>query len=587
MQWSVILVGTACTPLNTFRSPIHHTRVKVVALRGPTRILQEKLRYWINSMTKDLRAADVLARRLYEAGCRHAFGMPGGEVLTIVDALESAGITFHLAKHENAAGFMGEGVHHADGTTVILVATLGPGALNGVNVVANAHQDRVPMLVLTGCVDAPEEQSYTHQVLDHQAVFTPITKATFRLSAEAAEVIADKAVAIATEPRSGPVHIDVPISVADAPARERGIRRAPAAATLPDNETLAQAQSWLADAKCPLAIIGLDAVAEETAPALRAFLEAHQIPFVTSYKAKGILPEDHPLCLGGAGLSPLADTHLLPLVKQADLVLSLGYDPIEMRPGWRDAWNVHRQRVIEIAAEANTHYMHQSSLNIVASLTPTLAALTPATADTPHRWPGGEPAATRGALTKAFPQDDSWGPAGVIAECRATLPPETLATADSGAHRILLSQMWTCHEPRGLIQSSGLCTMGCAVPMAIGRKLAQPERPVVSFSGDAGFLMVAGDLATAAELNVAPIFVVFADASLALIELKQRQRQMTNRGVDFARHDFAAIGRAFGGNGVTVHDRTELRAALQSALASDRFTVISAQIEPGGYDGRI
>ena len=538
-------------------------------------------------MTKDLRAADILARRLYEAGCRHAFGMPGGEVLTLVDALETAGITFHLAKHENAAGFMGEGVHHADGAPVILVATLGPGALNGVNVVANAHQDRVPMLVLTGCVDAAEEHSYTHQVLDHRAVFAPITKATFRLGAEAAEVIADKAVSVATEPRNGPVHIDVPISVADAPARERGIRRAPAAATLPDQATLAQAHSWLADAKHPLAIIGLDAVAEAAGPTLRAFLEAHQIPFVTTYKAKGILPEDHPLCLGGAGLSPLADTHLLPLVEKADLILSLGYDPIEMRPGWRDAWDVNSQRVIEIAAEANTHYMHQSKLNIVAPLTPALTALTPKASSASSTWLRGEIDQARTALAEAFPQDDSWGPAGVIAECRATLPPETLATADSGAHRILLSQMWTSHEPRGLIQSSGLCTMGCAVPMAIGRKLAQPDRPVVSFSGDAGFLMVAGDLATAAELNVAPIFVVFADASLALIELKQRQRQMTNRGVDFARHDFAAMGRAFGGNGVTVRDRTELRAALTRALASDRFTVISAEIEPGGYDGRI
>ncbi|MEL0436464.1 thiamine pyrophosphate-binding protein [Phycobacter sp. K97] len=538
-------------------------------------------------MTKDLRAADILARRLYEAGCRHAFGMPGGEVLTLVDALETAGISFHLAKHENAAGFMGEGVHHSDGAPVILVATLGPGALNGVNVVANAQQDRVPMLVLTGCVDAAEEHTYTHQVLDHRAVFTPITKATFRLNAEAAEVIADKAVSIATAPRCGPVHIDVPISVADSPARERNIRRAPAAATVPDNATLAQAHSWLKEAKRPLAIIGLDAVAEGAGPALRAFLDANQIPFVTTYKAKGILPEDHPLCLGGAGLSPLADRHLLPLVKEADLILSLGYDPIEMRPGWRNAWDAKTQRVIEIAAEANTHYMHQSSLSIVSPLSATLTALTPETARLSNTWTHGQPDKARVALATAFPQDDSWGPAGVIAECRASLPPETLATADSGAHRILLSQMWTCHEPRGLIQSSGLCTMGCAVPMAIGRKLAQPDRPVVSFSGDAGFLMVAGDLATATELNVAPIFVVFADASLALIELKQRQRQMTNRGVDFARHDFAAMGRAFGGNGVTVRDRTELRAALAQALASDRFTVISAEIEPGGYDGRI
>ncbi|KAE9631456.1 thiamine pyrophosphate-binding protein [Parasedimentitalea maritima] len=537
-------------------------------------------------MTTPTRAADVLARRLYQAGCRHAFGMPGGEVLTLVDALQAAGITFHLAKHENCAGFMGEAVHHSDGAPAILVATLGPGALNGVNVVANAHQDRVPMLVLTGCVDAAEELNYTHQVLDHQAVFAPITKATFRLNAEAADLIADKAVAIATAPRNGPVHIDIPISVADAPATDRGIRRAPASATVPDDTALAQARDWLSSSKRPIAIIGLDALQENAGGAIRAFLETFQIPFVTTYKAKGILPEDHALCLGGAGLSPLADTHFLPLLRDADLVICIGYDPIEMRTGWRDVWDLTRQNVIDITPEPNLHYMHQAQLSFVSAISPTLAVL--ANASTPSAtWVDGQPEAAKAALHCAFPRDDNWGPAAVIAESRAVLPKGTLATADSGAHRILLSQMWGCEEPRGLIQSSGLCTMGCAVPMAIGRKLAQPDRPVISFSGDAGFLMVAGELATAAEMQVAPIFLVFVDASLALIELKQRQRQLANAAVDFGRHDFAAMGRAFGGDGVKVRNRKELRAALTDAMSAQHFTVIAAEIEPGGYDGRI
>lgn len=537
-------------------------------------------------MTTPTRAADIIARRLYEAGCRHAFGMPGGEVLTLVDALEAAGISFHLCKHENTAGFIGEGVHHRDGAPVILLATLGPGVLNGTNAVANAHQDRVPMVVLTGCVDADEEQSYTHQVLDHRAVFAPVTKATFRLDAGAAEIIIDKAVSIALEPRQGPVLVDVPISAAAAPASDRSIRRAPASATAPAGAALAQAQAWLAEAERPLAVIGLDALQEAAGPALQSFLETHGIPFVTSYKAKGIIPEDHPLCLGGAGLSPLADKHLLPLVEQSDLILSLGYDPIEMRPGWRNAWDVARQHVIEVAPEANTHYMHQSGLTFLCPLAPALEAFSDGTQPR-DTWTNGAIETAKAGLAQAFPMDDGWGPAAVIAEARAVLPRETLATADSGAHRILLSQMWQCAEPRGLIQSSALCTMGCALPMAIGRKLAQPERPVVSFSGDAGFLMAAGELATAAEMGLAPIFVVFTDASLALIELKQRQRQLTNAGVDFARHDFAAIGRAFGGNGATVRNRAELRAALEEALAADRFTVISAEIAPGGYDGRI
>ncbi len=533
------------------------------------------------------RAADMLAQRLYEAGCRHAFGMPGGEVLTLVDALENAGITFHLTKHENAAGFMAEAVHHRDGAPAILVATLGPGAMNGINVVANALQDRVPMIVLTGCVDADEALTYTHQVMDHAQVYRSITKGTFMLTADGADIIADKAVSLANQPRPGPVHIDVPISVAD--RRVSGIKRrrlAKVAPVAPGAECLEKARRWVAEAERPLAIIGLDVLYDDSRCVVRAFLEHFNIPFVTTYKAKGVVPEDHPLCLGGAGLSPLADKHLIPLVEQADLVLCLGYDPIEMRPGWREIWDPETKRVIDISAVVNDHYMHQAGLNLVADTGATLEAIAKGN---PARktWPRGEPELVKAALAKAFPTDEAWGPAAIIAETRAALPAETLATADSGAHRILLSQMWECSEERGLIQSSALCTMGCAVPMAIGLKLVEPDRPVISFSGDAGFLMVAGELSTAAELGGNPIFLVFVDASLALIELKQRQRQMGNRGVDFDRHDFAAMARAFGGYGHTVRNREELRASLDQALKADNFTVIAAEIDRGGYDGRI
>ena len=537
--------------------------------------------------TSSIRAADALAQRLYAAGCRHAFGMPGGEVLTLVDALEAAGITFILAKHENAAAFMAEGVYHQTGAPGILVATVGPGALNGVNAVANAHQDRVPLIVLAGAVDADEAQTYTHQVLDQQAVFRPITKASFALVQGAAHVIADKAVAIATEGRPGPVHIDVPISVADSKVSSTPVpHRADAARTAPAGDDLLRARDWLAQSVRPILVVGVDAMNQDAGPALVRFAEKHGVPVITTYKAKGLLPEDHPLALGGAGLSPLADTHLMPLLNAADLIVCLGYDPIEMRTGWRDAWTPQDQNVIDITAEPNHHYMHQSGLNFIADCSASLAAMSDGVPPQ-QTWPDDAPQRTRTALKQAFPTDDDWGPAAVIDTCRTTLPRETIASADSGAHRILLSQMWACYTARGLIQSSALCTMGCAVPLAIGAKLAAPENPVVSFSGDAGFLMVAGELATAAELNLKTIFVVFVDASLALIELKQRSRQLRNAGVDFASHDFAAIGRAFGGAGADVTNRKDLEQALKDALVADTFTVIAAHIERGAYDGRI
>ena len=532
------------------------------------------------------RAADLLARRLYEAGCRHAFGMPGGEVLTVVDALERAGIRFHLVAHENAGGFIAEGVHHMQAMAgtfapAILVGTVGPGVMNAVNTVCNAAQDRVPLLVISGCVETDEALTYTHQVMDHEAVLAPVCKATFRLTAKGAGIIADKAVALALEGRAGPVHIDVPIGVAAAevPGAPEP-HRAPPSPLVPAAEDLQTARAWLRHAERPLVVAGLDAVRDDAGAAVLAFCEAYGAPLVTTYKAKGLVDERHPLALGGAGLSPLADRHILPLVERADVVVLAGYDPIEMRTGWRDPFAAGT-RVIDIAHAPNTHYMHQGDLMFVSHVGETLGLLQGDAARKP--WDGE----TEGALLAAFPPDDEWGPAGVIAEARAALPEETIATVDSGAHRILLSQMWTTHRPRTLLQSSAFCTMGVAVPMAIGAKLAAPERPVVSFCGDGGMLMVAGELATAAVERLPVIFVVFVDASLALIEMKQRGMQLANAGVDMTRHDFAALGRAFGGRGETVRSRPELRAALEDALEADTFTVIAAEIEPGGYDGRI
>lgn len=534
-------------------------------------------------------AADVLARRLYEAGCRFAFGMPGGEVLALIDALGRAGIEFVLAKHENAAGFMAEGVHHRSGAPGILVTTVGPGALNAVNVVENARQDRVPLIVLTGAIDPEEAATYTHQVLDQQQVFRAVTKASFTYVAGAAGAIADKAVGIATEGRPGPVHIDIPISVASATVPEAAAPRRPPAAPLRPAEgaELSMARRWLGTAQRPVMVTGVDAVNQGAGAAIRQFAETYGIPVISTYKAKGLIAEDHPLSLGAAGLSPKADRLLLPFLAQADLIICAGYDPIEMRTGWRDPWDPARVPVIDITAAPNTHYMHQAGANFVADCGATLAALSIGIAPRPQTWPGGEVAALKAALAHAFPGDEDWGPAAVIDTCLTMLPEGTLATADSGAHRILLSQMWRCTEPRGLMQSSGLCTMGCAVPLAIGAALASPERRVVSFSGDAGFLMVAGELATAAELGVAPVFVVFVDASLALIDLKQRQMGLASRGVDFAGPDIAAIGRAFGGAGHTVTSRAGLAAALKAALTEERFTVIAAVIERQAYDGRL
>ena len=530
--------------------------------------------------------AEIIARRLYEAGCRHAFGIPGGEVLTMMDALRDARIAFNLAKHENAAGFMAEGTYHATGAPGILLATVGPGVANAVNVVANAFQDRVPLIVLTGCIDEAQAFSYTHQVFDHGELLRPVTKASFKAADGAVDVMVTKALTIALGERPGPVHIDLPISLAKQEQFEDGAAKLlqPAAMAPAPGPDLEAARRLLSEAERPLMVAGLDVLSQGASATVASFCRGLSMPLITTYKAKGVLPEDEPLALGGAGLSPKADEVLLPLIERADLIVAAGYDPIEMRASWTNPWDP--DKVVEVSAVANTHFVHQSRIGFVGHVGKGLEALRDGVNVRPA-WPHGEAAAARAKLKDLFASGGAWGPARVIEVARQALPDNTVVTADTGAHRILLSQLWECFEPRGLLQSSGLCTMGCALPLAMGYKLARPQRPVVAVTGDAGLEMVLGELATLRDLALPVIVVVFVDASLALIEMKQRKVGFPNLGVDFGATDFAGLADALGGHGVAVGDAASLEEALRLALERDRFTLLACAIELKFYDGSI
>ncbi|MEM9048528.1 MAG: thiamine pyrophosphate-binding protein [Pseudomonadota bacterium] len=531
-------------------------------------------------------AADIIASRLFRAGVRHAFGVPGGEVLTLIDALERAGIRFVLARHENAAGFMAEGAWHATGAPGVLVATVGPGLANCVNVTANAQQDRVPLLVLSGSVPEAEALRYTHQVFDHRAVLRPLVKASFEARPGACDAMIDKALRIALDPQPGPVHIDLPVAVAatDHPQAE-GAERAVLSPSAPaPGADLEAARAMFRTARRPVIMAGLDLLDEPGAAGiLRDTARRFQIPVVTSYKAKGVLPESDPLSLLGHGLSPKSDAAILPLLRSADLVIAAGYDPIEMRPGWQDPWLP--QRCIEFVATANSQYMHQARLSWVCGIGPGLQALAEGAEPRPL-WPDAIPNATRAALEDAFAPGAAWGPARAIATMDALTPPEVTVTVDSGAHRILLSQMWHCARPRSLLQSTGLCTMGCALPLASGHALASGGR-ALAVMGDGCLDMVLGELATLRDLALPVTVAVLVDASLALIELKQRREGMPSAGVDFGATDYAALARAMGIEAFAVGDDAGLCTALPAALSGAGPTLIAIAIPRRAYDGLI
>jgi acetolactate synthase-1/2/3 large subunit len=529
-------------------------------------------------------AADLIAARLAAAGVRHAFGMPGGEVLALLDALGRAGIAFHLCRHENSGAFMAEGTHHMTGSPGVLLATIGPGVLNAVNAAANALQDQAPLIILSGCVDGAEAAVYTHQIVDQAGALRAVTKGSFRIEDGAADIIIDRAVALALADPPGPVHVDLPVTLAARAQTPRpGLCTPPVAPAAPaPGPMLDAARARISKARRPVMIAGLGVLHHGAEADVAALCRAHQIPLLTTYKAKGVLDERDPLSLGGHGLSPAADAIIAPMLADADLILLAGYDPVEMRPGWRGLWAP--EQAIEVAHIAPAHGMHGASAAFVGDVGAGLRALFHGAAPAAS-WEDGTPARVRAALKARFAPRDEWGPHAAFAALRRALPDTAVITADSGAHRILLSQMWEAPAPRTLLQSSGFCTMGCALGLAAGAKAAAPGRAVCAVMGDGGFEMVAGELATLRDLGLPVVVVVMVDGSLGLIAMKQDAMGLPPGGVALGRTDLVQVAEGFGGAGRVVRGAAAFAAELADAQARDRFTLIAVEIDKAGYSG--
>lgn len=519
---------------------------------------------------------DALAEALAHAGTQYVFGISGGEVLLLMDALTRAGIRFVGARHETAAGFMAEGSWHASGKVGVMLGTVGPGATNGVNAVANARQDRVPLLVITGAIDDAEHYAYTHQWLDQRALFAPITKATFTLVPEAADEIMARAIALALAHPQGPVHLDVPVGLARAAAPHRSAPSRTSARI--GHAALEDVRARLAQTERPLVLAGLDAI--DASEALQALLEMTSAPLITTYKAKGVIDERDARVLGAAGLSPSADKLLLPLVRSADVVVLAGYDPIEMRRGWVEPF-APDALVIECTPSALQHGVHTSSLLALGDVRASLHAITPDASATSASW-RERVSHVRTQLRETFSAERDFGPRGIAHALRSAWPDEGFVSVDTGAHRIVFSQAFEARVPHRLLQSSGLCTMGCAVPLAIGVALTQNE-PVLAVVGDGGLDMVLGELLTARDLAVTLVVVVIDDQSLGLIALKQERDGLPRLGVDLGATDYVGIARAMGSHGERASHPTDLQRAIHEARARGGLTVIHCPISKHAY----
>ena len=528
-----------------------------------------------------LSGATAIVTALADAGTRVVFGLPGGGPnLDVVGAAAAAGLRFVLAHTETAAVIMAATYADVTGLPGAAVVTRGPGLASAVNGIAHAALDRLPVVVIADTVRLADTGRVSHQRLDQAALGRVVAKAVVTIGRDRTREAAAEAVRLALMPPAGPVVALMDDSGISDPGGAPGLERpgrAPDDSGPRDVAVLARA---LRGSRRPLIMLGTGAIAQTAA--IRAALAGRGIPALHTYRARGIVPDS---AAEAAGLVT-GGTMEWPLLAAADLIVGLGVDEAEMIPA---AWD-HAAPVLLVAGyppghQGSAYFPGARALDI-----PLLDAIgVLAGRHGEHDWPpgAGQIARTQAALRLAEAAQARPGflaPVRVVQFARSLVPQETVVTVDAGAHMLAVMPLWEVTEPGRLLISSGLATMGFALPAAIAVALCAPARLVVAFTGDGGLGMTLAEIETAARLRLRIAVVVFNDGALSLIKIKQRPTgQGGAQAVDFGPVSYARAAEAMGAAAAAVSTETELAAALTAAAGRDGPTVIDIKVDPATY----
>ncbi len=524
--------------------------------------------------------ADVMAKVLADQGIEYIFGMPGSRAsVELIEAARKQGIHYVLSNNESAAAVMAATYGVLQHRPGVCSTGVGPGATNAVNGVAHAQLERAPMLMLTDQYPAEMYRHLPRQRVDQEGLFRPVTKGTFPIAEDSSERSTRRALQLALEGRPGPVHLDLPDDVLlheAAGLPEPTPTQSWHGAASGSSPALESLSATINAAERPILVAGLGVNRAGCESQLQQLVETLQVPTLLAVSAKGTISDTHPWC-GGTFMGSEANHELM---AQSDLIVTIGLDVVELfEPG---QWPYH-QRVMNLDSIPHLDGLFTPTHELVGDIGSTLEALTPLL-QTSTGW---KTEAIQAFRQRQRPTETASGerlsPLAAIRIMREVLPINTILTADAGQHKVFASRLWECYEPLSYLTSSGLGTMGVAIPIAIATKLVRRDQPVVALTGDGGFLMRVSELETARRENMPIIVVIFNDGYLNLIKRKQEQQHYEVLGSEFAPVDYVQVAQGFGFQAAQVSDESALRHTLQQAVDSGAPWVIDARIDPEGY----
>lgn len=525
--------------------------------------------------------AEAVAEELAILEVDRVFGVPGGEVLLLIDALRRRGIEYAVCRHEADAGITAAVYGKLKGTVGVALATLGPGAANLMFPLSSSYLDREPLLAISAQTPGTWPAHRTHQKLPLLEAYGPVTKLAAALTSFNCRSFVRAASAAALAQPQGPTFLTLPADDAAAAACEEQaapFQSGTTAATRNGGARVAadELRRRLAGAERPLVVVGLG-TRPETSDALRGWLERWQLPVAVTPKVKGIVDETADNFVGVVGGMAIDEAVREALVG-ADLLVGFGLDPVEIDGDW------HVELPVLWVLESAWATGVAPTSGVVAADHEDLLAWFDGP---PRAWSDGF-ADLRKQRSEILARNRSgigMSPVGVVRALAGVMPPETIVATDVGSHKYLFGQFWPSREPGTFFMSNGLSGMGYGLPAAIGAKLARPESPVLAVLGDGGFSMNSQELETAHRLGAPFVTVVLADRSYSLIQIGQESRGLQRYGVDFDPIDSVLIAQACGIEGVRIEREEELASRVEAAVAANESLLVEVPIDADHYRG--
>ena len=526
-----------------------------------------------------MNVARLIVECLENEGVEFVFGLPGEENLHMIDALADSSIRFITTRDERGAAFMADTYGALTGKAGVCLATLGPGAINLMLGIANAHLDSHPLLAIAAQAGLDRIYKESHQFVDLISLYRPITKwgDMVTIPAAAPEMVR-KAFKQAETERPGATFIILPEDVAELEAEGEPLKVNVPRDPAPAPEQVHRAAHVLESATHPVVLAGPGVARDGAMQALILFSERLNLPVATTFLGKGVFPDDHPNALGTIGF--MVKDYANFGFDEADVVVAVGYDLVEFSPS---RWNPNRDKQIihvhRTVAEVDAHYT--LAVGLQGSIGETLDAI--GSSSYVHGIRGAVPPVRglvreeleMGAADDAFPVK----PQRLVADIRAAMGHDDIVLCDTGAVKMWMARLYPTYRPNTCLISNGLATMAFSLPGAFAAKLVHPERKVLAAMGDGAFLMSVAEIETAVREDVPFVILVWVDGGYGLIRWKEEIQLGRTAAVSFGNPDFVQLAESFGARGYQIGSAGELLPTLRKALDDDVVSVIGCPVD--------